>query len=234
MLKSLLALTVFTFSPALLADDALNYDMIQLSATATTEVSQDELNAVLQVMVTSSDPQAAADEVNQRMLKLLDQLEGEDNIEYSTTAYNSHPRYDDGKIVRWQVSQQLRLSSQHFDSFTQFITRAQSHATVQNMHFSLSESMAEKYKNQLTRDAIDRFREKAEVVQRQFEKSGYRLVNLNINDEGFSRRPMMESMMVRSDSASKQASVSVEPGKDEVTVTVSGQVQLIGNPDQLD
>lgn len=234
MLKSLLIITGLVFSSSLLADDAPNYDMIQLTASASTEVAQDELSAVLQIMITGSDPQAAADEVNQRMLKLMDELKGEDSLEYSTTAYNSYPRYDDGKISQWQVSQQLRVNSQDFDAFTQFITRAQSHATVQNMQFSLSEAMAEKYKNQLTRNAIDRFREKAELVQEQFDKSGYRLVNLNINDDGFGPRPMMESMMMRADSQSKQTNVTAEPGKDEVTVTVSGQVQLIGNPDQLD
>lgn len=233
MLKSLFVITGLLVCTPLLAEDSINYDMIQLSASASTEVSQDELSAVLQVMVTGSDPRAAADEVNQRMLKLMAELDGEESIEYSTTAYNSYPRYDEGKISQWQVSQQLRANSQDFDAFTQFITRAQSHATVQNMQFSLSEAMTEKYKNQLTRNAIDRFREKAEVVQQQFDKKGYRLVNLNIDDNSFGPRPMRENMLMRADSRSKQAEVSVEPGKDTVTVTVSGQVQLIGNPDQL-
>lgn len=234
MLRLVFAITALACSTSLLADNTLHYDMIQLSASAKTEVSQDELNAVLQVMVTGSDPEAAAEEVNQRMMKLLDELEGEESIDYSTTAYNSRPRYDDGKIARWQVSQQLRLSSQHFDTLTSFITWAQAHATVQNMQFSLSDEMAEKYKSQLTRDAIDQFRQKAELVQQQFGKTGYRLVNLNINDNGFSPRPVMDNMLMRAESQSKQANVSVEPGEDNVTVTVNGQVQLIGNPDQLD
>ena len=95
------------------------------------------------------------------------------------------------------------------------------------MHFQVSDSKAESIKQELLKEAIGKFRTKARLVAGEFDRSGYELVNLSIDGNDFTPRPMMErATMMASDSMSKSAPAALAGGKNDVTLTVRGSVQL--------
>ncbi|MEX0614806.1 MAG: SIMPL domain-containing protein, partial [Methylophaga sp.] len=68
----------------------------------------------------------------------------------------------------------------------------------------------------------------AAAIQKQFNASSYRLVNLSVNQGGYSPR-YMETSSMRMDSMAKSAPVAIEAGSNEVSVEVHGQIQLVND-----
>ena len=94
----------------------------------------------------------------------------------------------------------------------------------------MSDARLEETRQQLMRQAIEKFQGQAKVIQQQFGEPGYRLVNLSINRGGYFPGPYQDRGMMVSESMIKTAPVAVEAGTNEVTVEVNGQIQLISDP----
>ena len=77
----------------------------------------------------------------------------------------------------------------------------------------------------LTAEAIAAFQKRAEQVTRQLGRSGYRLVQMNINSSGPPVRPMlMKASVAAMDAAS--APPAIEAGSQTIRVSISGTVEL--------
>ncbi len=214
-------------SPHAQAHDALQLGIINLDASASREVENDKLVTQLEVTESGRDPAKLTDLVNQKTALVLDAVKNFKAIEAETSSYNTQPVYDDGKITSWRVSQQLTLETSEFNQMSQLIADISSMANIQSMQFQVSDTKAEAVKQELLKEAIAKFQSKAKVVAAEFDRSGYELVNLSIDGNDFSPRPMMErSTMMASDSMSKSAPAALAGGKNEVSLTVRGSVQL--------
>jgi predicted secreted protein len=210
-----------------LADDAVQLGIINLDASASRAVENDELVTRLEVIENGRNPAKLTDLVNQKTALVLDAVKNFKAIEAETSSYNTRPVYDDGKITSWQVSQQLTLETGNFDQMSRLIADISSMANIQSMHFQVSDSKAETIKQTLLKEAIAKFRAKAKLVAGEFDRSGYELVNLSIDGNDFTPRPMMErATMMASDSMSKSAPAALAGGKNDITLTVRGSVQL--------
>ncbi len=214
-------------SPLAQANDAMQLGIINLDASASREVENDELVTRLEVTESGRDPAKLTDLVNQKTALVLDAVKNFKAIEAETSSYNTRPVYNDGKITSWQVSQQLTLETSEFEQMSQLIADISSMANIQSMQFQVSDSKAEAVKQELLKEAIAKFKSKARDVAGEFNRSGYELVNLSIDGNDFSPRPMMErATMMASDSMSKGAPAALAGGKNDVTLTVRGSVQL--------
>ncbi len=96
------------------------------------------------------------------------------------------------------------------------------------MQFAISDDRLETTRQDLAKQAIDKFRAQATAIQKQFNASSYRLVNLSVNQGGYSPR-YMEASSMRMDSMSKTEPVAIEAGSNEVNVEVHGQIQLVND-----
>ena len=215
------------YSASAAAEKELNFNLINLNATAATEVANDKVSSVIQVMLNGTDPAKLGQQVNQRSNQLLAKIKDFDAVKSQTTGYQTRPMYKDSQIVSWQVSQQIRLHSNDFNQMSELLGEVQSLGTVQSMEFSLSQ-------NELMQQAISKFRNKASLIQQQFDEPGYRLVNMSVNTSGYAPVHRMESsMMMSADMSSKSAPVALEAGSNKVSVDVNGQIQLISDTTTL-
>ena len=226
MSKYLLFFAALLFSVNALADNDLHYNLINLSANAKTEVSNDEMSAYLQVLRSGSDASELAKAVNKSAQEALRIAKTYDAVSVQTQGYQTQPVYDDGKIQSWQVSQQLRLKSSDFSQMSELLAELQSLGNIQSMQFAISDDQLETTRQHLAKQALEKFRAQANAIQQQFTASGYRLVNLSVNQGGYSPR-YMEASSMRMDTMSKAAPVAIEAGSNEVSVDVHGQIQLI-------
>lgn len=226
MSKYLLFFAVMLFSVNALADNDLHYNLINLSANAKTEVSNDEMSAYLQILRSGSDASELAKAVNKSAQEALRIAKTYDVVSVQTQGYQTQPIYDDGKIQSWQVSQQLRLKSSDFSQMSELLAKLQSLGNIQSMQFAISDTHLETTRQQLAKEAIEKFRAQASAIQQQFTASGYRVVNLSVNQGGYS--PLyMETSSMRMDTMAKAAPIAIEAGSNEVSVDVHGQIQLI-------
>lgn len=216
------------------SEPELNFNLINLNATASTEVANDQVSSVIQVMLNGTDPAKLGEQVNQRSNQLLAKIKDYDAVKSQTTGYQTRPMYKDSQIVSWQVSQQIRLHSHDFNQMSKLLGEVQSLGTVQSMEFSLSDELIESTQNELMQQAISKFRNKASLIQQQFSEPGYRLVNMSVNTSGYAPVHRMEStMMMSADMSSKSAPAALEAGSNKVSVDVHGQIQLISDTTTL-
>lgn len=226
MSKQLLFFVSLLFSLNALADNDLHYNLINLSANAKTEISNDEMSAYLHILRSGSDASKLSAEVNKNGQEALRIAKAYDAVKVQTQGYQTQPIYADGKISSWQVSQQLRLESSDFTQMSELLAELQGLGNIQSMQFAISDDRLETTRQDLAKQAIDKFQAQAAAIQKQFNASSYRLVNLSVNQGGYSPR-YMEASNMRMDSMNKAAPVAIEAGSNAVSVDVHGQIQLV-------
>jgi predicted secreted protein len=211
---------------AAFADDKQNFNQVNLQVTVSEDIANDQLIAMLVVQETGNDPASLANKVNDKMAKIIAKVDHFKMVEHQTINYNSQPIYKNGSIKSWKVSQNIRFKSQNFDQLGKLIAQVNQLSTVQSMNFGLSDSQIEKTQDRLTKDAIVKFRHKASGIAKQFGKSSYHLVHINVGSNYVQqpRQRMMRSSMAKESMADSAPALSA--GSNTISVNVNGTVEL--------
>jgi predicted secreted protein len=205
-------------------------NIVSLQAQGSLEVQQD----LLTISMNSTRDGADAASVQTQLKTALDAALTEakkvaqpGQLDVRTGAFSLYPRYGrDGKINGWQGSTELILEGRDFSRISTLAGKINT-LTLGNVSFGLSREARARVEAEVTAQAIDRFKQKAQEVSKGFGFSGFtvREVNVQANDQGFNQpRGRMEMMQAKSMSA--DAAVPVEAGRSTVVVTVAGSVQM--------
>jgi len=219
-----LSLALLSLASPLKAQD-ISYNQISLNASASQNVTNDVLTARLVVQENGAKPSQLSQRVNKRMTKILQLAKPSSDVKTQTTNYNTQPRYKNGKITDWQVTQQLSLTSENIEQLTTLLAKLNELANIQSMTFSISDSLREQIRQSLTKAAIKKFRNKAQMFTEEFDKTTYQLIHASVdtNSNHYRPQPMMMEKMAMADFASAPA---VSSGTNKITVTVSGSIEL--------
>jgi predicted secreted protein len=197
------------------------FDVVSFQAQATREVANDRIAAVLAAEASGSDPAALAASVNRRMSEALAAAKEVSAVQVRSGSYQTSPLYKDGRIEGWRVSQELRLESGDFAAAARLIGRLQQTLVVRGMSLELSPDTRRAAEDSLINEAIAAFHGRAGVVRQAMKTAGYRVRSLDIQTSGGFPRPFA---MARA--APAAAGPALEPGNSQVTVIVSGSIQL--------
>ena len=222
------------------ASHAAPANVVALSASASVEVSNDWLNIVMSTSREGPEATAVQAQLRQALETALTEARkaarpGE--LEVQTGAFALYPRYappsrtsngavTPGGLVGWQGSTELVLQGRDTAAITQLVGRIKT-LTVERVGFSLSREARDKVEADVTAQAIARFQERAAAVAKGFGMPNWALREVAVSS-GEPNQPMMQNVM-RSQSApiaSVDAPLPVEAGKADVTISVSGTVQL--------
>ncbi len=205
-------------------------NIISLQAQGSLEVQQDMLT--ISMNTTRDGPDAAT--VQTQLKTALDAALAEakkvaqpGQLDVRTGSFSLYPRYGrDGKINGWQGSTELVLEGKDFARISTLAGKINT-LTLGNVSFGLSREARARVEAEVTAQAIDRFKAKAQEVSKGFGFTGFtvREVSVNANDQGNAPRGRMEMMQAKSMS-SADAAVPVEAGRSTVVVTVAGSVQM--------
>lgn len=226
-------------APDTLAAHALN--RLTLTASASIEVPMDELSVTLAVVREAAD----AASVQAQMSQVLEAALGEarkharpGELEVRTGAFSLNPRYAPPparpvpgytpSIIGWQGRAELHLEGRDQRTVAALAGRLAG-MSVARVGYSLSKPARERAEAQTTREAIARFRERAQSYAEQFGLRGYVVREVQVGMDGGSP-PFAESrgMMLRA-AALPMADVPlpVEAGRTTVSSTVSGSIQML-------
>jgi len=215
------------FGSPLLAQVSAEKPVAELSATVSSEVRQDQVQVVLAAQV--QDDSAA--KVNQQLSELVEaakkRLGSPQGVRISTGALQTYPRYDkDGKIDGWQGRAELILRSGDVSAVASSADKVTDLLAVANVNFSLSDVARRSEQGRLMDSVAQAFREKATTTARVFGFSGFQIKSLTVSESGemVAHRSLMMSAMA-SDTLEK-ASLTLLPGVQTVSVTVTGLVEL--------
>ena len=205
------------------------HNVVQLSASGTVDVQQDTLTLNLSTTRDGSDPLLVQTQLRQALEAAMAEVKKTSQsvaMEVRTGGFSLQPRTNrEGKVVSWSGTTELVLEGRDFARIGTAAARVQT-LTIANANFSLSRELRTQIEAQAQQMAVDRFKAKAADLARGFGFAGYTLREVSVSsaDQGWSPRPRMVAMELKSMAA--DAPVPMEAGKSAVVVNVSGSVQL--------
>ncbi len=228
--RALAALCVAFVLPAARADQAGApvANQLSLSASATTEVVNDVLSIVFSTQREGADPAVVQAQLSQALDTALAEVRKAarpGQVDISTGNFSVQPRYmPKGEPTRWQGTVELRAEGRDFDALTRLVGRIQS-LSVSQVGYRLSREAREKAEAEVSAQAIARFRAQAEAHARAF---GFNAVTLRAVDvsTNASGPPMPRFRVANAEMAMAASALPVAAGNAEVSVVVSGSVQM--------
>jgi predicted secreted protein len=206
------------------SQDELTYDRVDLSASASLDIEQDLLIAIVFSEVENNDQADAADAVNAAISWAADRARRVDGIDIETTTYTTRPLYANGRrISGWVARQGLRLESEDAEALSELLGELQERVAIQSINYGVSREAREAAEETL------KFNRRAALIADELGRNGFRLVRLNIGTTG-GDFIAYERARISAFSAQTVAPPEVEAGAETLTVTVNGQIELDAAP----
>ena len=198
--------------------------VITVTASASSQLANDRMIALLRVEVDNPDAVAAGNEVNTRMGKALARAKLVRGVEAATTAYSSYQFSERNQPIRWRVSQTLSLESSDFTALSALVSKIQSEdgLVLSGMSFSVSPAARRTAEDALTQQAIKAWQASAQSAAQGFGSSTWRAGYVTIQT-GDIARPVP---MLRAAGVQAAAPIATEGGTTDISVTVSGEAIL--------
>jgi len=210
-------------------------NVVNLSASASTEVERDQMTVVFSTTREGEQPGA----VQAQLRVALDAALAEARraarpglVEVETGAFSLSPRYaapardKPAVIVGWVGTAELLVQGTDLAAIAQLTGRVKT-LSIARVGYGLSRAAREKVEATVEAEAIARFRSRAQSVASQFGFASYTLREISVNsgDPG-AAPPMFRSQARGVAMAMVDESLPVEAGKATVTASVSGSVEM--------
>jgi predicted secreted protein len=207
--------------------------VLNLTTTASVEVTKDVLSIVFNATREGNDAQTVQSALKQALdaaLAEAKKIAKPGQVEVQTGNFSLYPRYGNPRngqptISGWQGTAELMVQGKDTTAIAQLTGRVGTMA-IARVGYTLSKEAREKVEAEVTAQAIANWRAKAQQMTQQFGYSGYavREVNVATNEQGGGPQPMVMARM-KTMAASDEA-LPKEAGKGDVTATVSGSAQM--------
>ena len=221
-----LALSTTAFAQS---NETINYNLINIQAEASRQVSNDEMNAVLYIEKSNKQPTELANQINQLMSQAVQTAKKYPSIKIETGSQSTYPIYDNDsqKLKEWRGRAEIRIESTDFKSASQLISELQQNFQTQSINFTVSDVQRKKVENELVVEASKNFQQRAQTLSQAWNKSGYNLVNINLNTSNYGGQPVPRMAMMKASSNSLEiADQQMAGGESKISVNASGTIQL--------
>ena len=218
-----------TGSFAAAANDVPPHDRLNLSATASVEVTRDVLGVTFSTNKEGADAAAVQSALKQALDAALAEarkIARPGQVEVQTGNFSLYPRYSvKGGISGWQGSAELLVEGKDAAAIAALTSRISS-MSIFRVGYSLSQDLRDKVEGDVVAQAISRFKLRAGDYARQFGYAGYSIGEVNVNTMDAAPAPQMMRMKAAAMSAASDEALPTEAGKAIVSVTVNGAVQM--------
>lgn len=226
-LPILLALLALLAPTAIAGTTMPTYNRIQLGESARAEVENDLLVAVLFAQAEGREAATPADEVNRLIDWAVNLAKSHPEVKVQTLNYQTQPVYTKDKIRAWRVRQSLRLESRDSRVLGDLVGQLQESLQMESLSYQVSDELRRSHTESLTTTALQRFEARARHIAKTLGRSGYRIVQIRIDDAHRPPMPVARGMMFEAAMAdAAPAPARIEAGTSEITVSVSGEIEL--------
>jgi len=205
----------------------LPLNVFSLSASASGEAANDLMRVTVVAQDEGEDSAELQSQVNANMQWAISRLRPYTQIDVKTQDYQTFPKYDKKRknVIGWRASQSLNLETTDVKSAGDAIRTLQERLQVTSIQFQPTESTRSAVEDQLINEALDAFKQRASLIRSNIGAPGYNLLDINVQTGAAFSQPQFrtESYSVRSSSVAEPA---LEAGSSQITVNVSGRIQL--------
>lgn len=225
-----LLMTGLITSTAVLANE-LTYNQVSLRAEASQEVAHDQMQVTLYSEAQDTDPARLADKITKTLNSALEKSRQHANINIKLGNRSSYPVHDSKgqKITAWRERAEIRLESTDFSELSALTGELLQTLKMANMQFTIAPKTRLSSEDKLLKEAISAFQARAKLVSDAFGGKGYKVVNLNLNSNGFTQPPMYaRSAKMYSAAMADEAVVApeVEAGSSQVSIIADGVIEI--------
>ena len=218
-------LLLASFMGAVHADTDNVYNRVRLQAQQLEAVSNDTMHVTLNTFGEAREPASLATRINEDMEWALGIARRQQGITSRTGGYQTYPVYKDNVLKGWRGEQSLELEGKDIRAMSRLVGELQGKLQVKSMSFSVSEAKRTGVENRLISRALDAFKARAAIVVDNLHASGFRIVEMTISTS--SQRPPAPYPVARmATTMQAESRVAVEAGESDVSVMVSGTIEL--------
>lgn len=204
-------------------------NVLQLAASATVEVPQDQLSITMSVQRDGNDAATVQSQLKQVLDAALVEARKAARpglVDVRTGAFSLYPRYSPkGGIAGWQGRAELVIDGRDMPAISQLSGRLTG-LVVSGVAHSLSREARDKVEADVAGQAIAKFKGRAEVYAKQFGFGGYSIREVAVGQADGAVPSPMPRMRAMAAAAPSDEALPVEAGKASVTVTVNGSIQM--------
>ena len=220
--------------PTAQADAAAPLGVLNLSASASIDVTKDLLAVTFATTKEGSDANAVQAQLKQALdaaLAEAKKVERPGQVDVRTGNFSLYPRYagsgSSGRtsISGWQGTAEMTVEGRDMTAIGQLTGRIATMA-ISHVTYRLSREASQKVEGDVTAEAIARYRAKAADYAKQFGYTGYTIREVSVGTNGPMSGPIPMTVMRSAVAQTSSDALAVEPGKATVTATVSGTVQM--------
>ena len=229
-LSTLVLASAFSATAFAQQNEQLNYNVINVQAEAARKVSNDEMHAVLYIEKSNKQPAELASQITQLMNQAMALAKKYPQVKVETGSQTTYPIYDNEnrKLKEWRGRAEIQIESTDFKAASQLIGELQQNFQTQSINFSVSDAQRKKVENELMVEASKNFQQRAQMLSQAWNKSGYNLINLNLNTSNQYPQPiMMRASMAKFSGAEAVDAQDVAAGESKITVNANGAIQFI-------
>ena len=132
------------------------------------------------------------------------------------------------KITGWRERAELRLESSDFAALSKLTGELLTDLKMGGMDFAIATPTRKASEDALLKDAVTAFKARAQLATDALGGKGYKIVNLNLNSNGYPQPYMRAPMMMKA--ASMEAAPvtpEVEAGTSQVSMTADGSIEVL-------
>ena len=206
-------------------EQTTRYNQIHYQVERSRPIDNDRMQAVLGLTAENDSATRLADQINRTMGSAVKTAKAQPGIEVRSGSYRTYPVFEKHKIRRWRATQELMLEGADFAALGQLVGQLQENLQVTSINFSVSAERGAAVEDELIAQALDAFKQRAELVRRQLAAKSYRIVDVSINTGGGQPAPMMRAVTMEM-TAKSVTPPAMEAGTSILTVNISGIIEL--------
>ena len=214
--------------PALAED--VHYNQISLRAEANQEVPRDLMVVTLYTEAQNTDAAKLAAEITTAMNKAIGEAKQVKGVTLRQGSRNSYPVYDNKsqKITAWRERAELRLESADFAALSKLTGDLMQTLKMGSMQFTVAKATRIASQDALLKDAVNAFRARAQMATDALGGKGYKIVNLNLNSNGYPQPYMRSEMMMKAAAPAMDSAPTpeIEAGTSEVSMSADGVIEV--------
>ncbi len=223
-MRNIIIVSCLLFSPLLRAE-SLNYNVVSLSTTVQESVQNDTMQVTFSIEEQGHDRVTVSNAVTERSNRVLQYLRGKKSLNSQLSARHAYPSYIDNNPKNgtiWHDSIHINVDSKNIDELSQAIAQVQKDAAVSQLTFTVSNKRQNEINERLLTRAIEQFRNKAKTITKAMGGSNYKIINMDINENG----RVMTHAATRMLKSAESAMMEIESGNSEVGINISGSIQV--------
>lgn len=197
---------------------------VTLSEEGKTTVDHDRMRMTLRAESDGATAEMVQNRVNQLMQEALRQARRFNDVKTSTGQYSTYQHYKDKS---WKARQSVTIEGADSAQVLKLGTALQNIGLVSaGMSYYLSDDKAAEYRNELITQAVDKIKERADLLANRMGKSQAQVITLNIGGQR-NHQPMMARHMMADSMGAESAPVAGQGGEEDISVNINAMVYLL-------